>query len=290
MPGQVILSNVHQPQHLYLDFTVPEAAEWWMSVPLQVVAAAKADGVFLDGTDGMDFTVYGISQERSQAINNATVAAVREYRRRAQQLLANHAMIGNGLSEYSYPPDHGISSLEFLDGVCIEHFGAFEGVDSNGNLIPANLFLWAQLTAQAVSLNKTVLIKAWIGPETVPIDGMGPSWPSSHVPALNRTYPGIAQAAKDNLLFPHSLFLCIVQPGVYFSYAWWYDLMQGYVPCPETPGGCDTPDNFYPTLFNRVGDPVRAGVWSGYVCQREFVNATVYVDLTNTSSASIIWK
>ena len=288
--GEVIRPDGN-PQHLYLDFTVPEAAEWWIGVPLQVVMAANADGVFFDGTSGMDFTGVGISRERSQAINSAAFAAVKEYRQRAQKLLANHVVIGNGLSEYSYPPDHGMFSLAFLDGVCIEHFGAFEGVDDrNGSILPANLLLWAQLTAQAVSLNKTVLIKTWIGPETTPIDGMGPTWPSAHTPALNRTHVGIAKAAKENLVFPHSLFLCIVQPEVYLSYAWWYDLMQGYVPCPETPEGCDVPDNFYPALLKKVGDPLSVGKWSAYVCQREFLHASVYVDLGNISSARIVWK
>lgn len=289
--GQVVHPDP-VPTHLFVDFTVPAAAQWWISVPLQLVAQSGADGVFLDGTGGQDYAgMAKISQQRSDEINAKAMAAVAAYRAAAKSVQPDLLVIGNGLTEYPYPPDHGMAQLAYLDGVCIEHFGAFEGVDSdNASLYPTNLVTWAQLTAAAVQQNKSVLVKAWVGPETTPIDGMGPTWPATHRPPLNRTHAGIAQAAAANLLFPHSLFLCLVEQNVYFSYAWWYDLMQGYIPCPETPGGCDCPDDFFPSLHKRIGSPLTPPTWSGFECRREFEHASVYVDVSKVESASIVWK
>jgi hypothetical protein len=79
---------------------------------------------------------------------------------------ADALFIGNGLGLYpNNPPDHGMATLPYLDGVVWEHFLGFEMLDdSNGSLVPA---LYQQavdlITQVSVASNKTVLVKAWPG-------------------------------------------------------------------------------------------------------------------------------
>lgn len=52
-------------------------------------------------------------------------------------------VIGNGLS--GYVSDHAVSIIDYLDGVVIEHFGSFEGVDGNGKIKPDLMRVWVEL-------------------------------------------------------------------------------------------------------------------------------------------------
>ena len=233
----------------------------------------------------------GINVNRMNQINAAHRQMFSDARDQLHALQPSLMVIGNGLSQYGYPPDHGMATLAALDGVCVEHFGAFEGViDATGKLNATMMSIWLDLITQSAAMNKTVIVKAWVGPETTPIDGYGPTWPTVIQPPLNRTGDGVAKAAAELLAFPLAAFLCVIEPNVLLSYAWWYDLAQGYVPC--TPGvePCDCPAEFYPEFSNYLGPPLGPPRRQGLQCTREFAGAKIFVDLADETSASIIWK
>ena len=136
------------------------------------------------------------------------------------------------------------------------------------------------------------MIKSWVGPETGPINGFGPSWPSTYNAKTPTTHQQVQNASSVLITFPLATYLCgIYNKYVYFNYAWWYDIMQGYVPCPDDPTSCDCPLDWYPEFVNRLGQPLGDGIITDNTkCNRSFENATVYVDLNDDFSAEIIWE
>ena len=88
-----------------------------------------------------------------------------------------------------------------------------------------------------------------------------------------------------------AVYLCgMYYEGVYFSYGWWYDITNGYVPCPNDPSSCDCPSNWYPEFEMNLGKPLSDGIITDiYKCNRSFEHGKVYVDLQDDSSAIIQW-
>ena len=155
---------------------------------------------------------------------------------------------------------------------------------------------WLDLLETAAATNGSVFIKTWPGPETGPIDGQGPSWPTEfRNPAtdqpLNRTSQGIGQAAASMIDYSLACYLCVYQPGFSFSYGWWYDVAQGYLP------GADAPSSWYAQLGKPLGEPTSPARITGrnvegspIVCERDFEGAHVHVDLLDWGSANITWR
>jgi hypothetical protein len=92
----------------------------------------------------------------------------------------------------------------------------------------------------------------------------------------------------------HAAYLLTVAPGSYISYNWWYQVRDGYVPCPEAPTTCSCPDDWYPALSKPTGKPLgsrtRVSGGTGHRWNREFEQVSVTVDLGNFTDVSIVWK
>lgn len=184
-----------------------------------------------------------------------------------------------------------------MDGVCVEHFGAFEMTDaSNCSLIPAMMEDMMSRIASVAALNKTVLVKGWPGPVTLPIDPLGPTWPASCGETAGTTHIERGAQALRWFTASYSIFLLVVDSTVYWSYSWWYDLHDGYFP-PSTAADANTtsaPLGWYPDLAKPLGSPrgpaVRLPGGSGWIYNRLFEHANVTVDLANyRDTATIQW-
>mmetsp|Transcript_9360 Transcript_9360/g.28927 ORF Transcript_9360/g.28927 Transcript_9360/m.28927 type:complete len:193 (+) Transcript_9360:184-762(+) len=137
--------------------------------------------------------------------------------------------------------------------------------------------------------SKTVFCSFWPGPIVGFYKGW-PKWP-------NNLQPPVADkrrwqyALAGHIVFPLAAFLTVVQPNVFMTYAAWYELHQGVVPCPNThPPQCAAPDNWYPELAQPLGRPLtnrtKVGPWAW---ARQFEHATVYVDLQDVVASRIDW-
>ena len=221
------------------DLTLADMARYMVDTPLGVQRRGPAlfDGVFADGALASPYD--GMSQERNDLLN----AAVNEVGL-AESLALNAAagggdevpdiqVIGNGLAQYhqdnpGFPADDGFSMVAFYDGVCVEHFGAFEMTNSdNCSLVPAMMQGMLGRIAATAALNKTVLIKGWPGPITLPISALGPSWPDSCGGGDGGDSHDARAAGAAAWFTPsYALFLLAVEPTVYWSYSWWYGLSE----------------------------------------------------------------
>ena len=223
------------------DLTLADMARYMVDTPLGVLKRNPSlfDGVFADGALASPYD--GINQERNDLLN----AAVNQVGL-AESLALNAAaggnssgggevpdiqVIGNGLAQYhsanpGFPADDGFSMVAFFDGVCVEHFAAFEMTNSdNCSLVPSMFQEMLARIAATAALNKTVLIKGWPGPITLPISSFGPSWPASCGGGDGGDSHAARAAGAAAWFTPsYALFLLAAEPTVYWSYSWWYDL------------------------------------------------------------------
>ena len=305
--GGYIWDNVHSVgRRPWIDFTVPAAAAWWMSVPLraQQLAQGSMAGVFVDSAGDWENVLLKrklITAEKAAALNSAHRSAIRELHTQLTKAIGPQALVlGNALGPCLHPPcgPDGVDLLQegIVDGVVAEHFGAFEWTDMSTGAVDANVVRqWLTLFDDAAAINGSVFVKTWPGPETTPIDSEGPSWPRkflnpfTHKP-LNRTNDGISKAAAMMLDYSLACFLCISRPGFMLSYGWWYDVSQGYLP------GSDAPAEWYPQLSRGIGEATSPAIYTGrhvgenVTCTRNFEGAHMFVNFMDFGSAKIIFK
>jgi sucrose-6-phosphate hydrolase SacC (GH32 family) len=309
--GGYVWNSVHDVgKRPYIDFTVPEAAAWWVSVPMaaHALAGAAMSGVFADSAgDWGDVLLqrHHITAEKAAALNAAHRAALRKLHTELHAAIGSDALlVGNAMGPCQHSPcsADGVELMQdgVLDGVCAEHFGAFEWTlwnSTTGEVDAAVVDQWLTLFEAAAATNGSVFVKTWPGPETSPIDGNGPSWPQEFLSpythkALTRSSEGIAAAAAQMVDYSLATFLCVQQPDFAFSYGWWYDVSQGYLP------GADAPVGWYPQLSKPLGKALsppkisgrKAGGKVPMVCTRDYEGAHVTVDFLDFGSAKIVWK
>ena len=72
-----------------------------------------------------------------------------------------------------------------------------------------------------------------------------------------------------------------------------YASYQGFLPCPEAPDTCCTPQPLYPEMHRALGAPLGPRAALGqYKWQREFEHAVVTLDLEDPlgPGTSIVWS
>ena len=102
-------------------------------------------------------------------------------------------------------------------------------------------------------------------------------------------------AALLNKWFPFNLasFLTVAGPSSYFTQMVWYASYQGFLPCPDAPGTCCTPQPLYPEMQNKLGSPLGPRQQLGpYRWVRNFEHAIVTLDLDDPlgPGTSIVWN
>jgi len=292
---------------LYHNLTLAATQRYMVDVPLGVLRRAPAlfDGVFADGSLAGPYAnvsaaralaynaaLYGLGLTQSLALNAARPDAP-----------GGVQVIGNGLAQYWYPNnpafsrDDGAGMVPFYDGVCVEHFAAFEMTAANCSLVPDLMRDMLERVAAVAAQNKTVLVKGWPGPATLPITPLGPSWPAACGAAPGATREARAQDALDWFTPSYALFLLAAEPTVFWSYSWWYGFDDGYwAPSSEAETNMTSaPLGWYPDLARPLGAPLgpaaRVPGGSGWRYARTFERAQVAVDLADyRASARIVFS
>lgn len=292
---------------LFHNLTLAETQRYMVDVPMGVLKRAPNlfDGVFADGSLAGPYA--NVSAARTAEFNTAL------YNLGLTQSLALNAarpdapggvqVIGNGLAQYWYPnnpsfsKDDGMGMVPFYDGVCVEHFAAFEMTASNCSLVPDLMREMLENIAAVAALNKTVLIKGWPGPISTPITDLGPSWPAACGKVAGATHEERAQDMLDWFQPSYALFLLAVEPTVYWSYSWWYGFDDGYwAPANATQvNQTSAPLGWFPDLARPLGEPTgpaaRVPGGSGWLYTRTFQHAAVTVDLADyRTTAKIVWS
>eukprot|EP01083_Nonionella_stella_P022580 62460_1 len=297
----VYMGTITRP---FFDLTQQYVRDWWVDSLVSVLSNAIDHGIIVGGVFIDSLYAGGLgstSRQRTQLYNDGILLLLIQTKQALNKLQPDLFILGNALHLQCHPYDRCANMAEMVDGICVEHFGSYEQLDTAGKY--PNTY-WNVQTVVSIfdfaktylDLNVGIFIKAWIGPEKTPINWLGPTWPNGYRSHNNLTMPNsyseIRTAAVSMLSYPLAAFLCgIYNENVYFSYGWRWNLNDGYVPCPDHNTTCAGPTDWYPEFTNELGRPTSpVGVlYDGYKCNRTFEYAIVYVDLADEASAEIIW-
>jgi hypothetical protein len=305
----------------FINFTNAAAREWWVNSTVSAITQqpnGKAiDGVYSDGGGVFELLSRGLAPGQNSLLNASHAMAMQELTKRLHAIRPGMLNIGNGavFSSCGRTDDGSrygkmdwtpcARNLPYLDGVCAEHFGAFESVngttgnyDTDGGAAQAhhgvNVNEKWQTALDIVKRfdggSQVILTKSWPGPFSI-YNGQF-TWKNlsdANITLTNELKKTYGTAA---LPWAHAAFLLSVAPNSYMSYGWWYQLSTGYVPCPDDPSSCACPDEWYPALKKPTGKPLgpRRRI-AGTVWARDFEKVSVRVDLGNFSGeVSLKWK
>jgi dienelactone hydrolase len=231
-----------------------EFRAWWSEVVATAVHQGHLDGVFADAFP--QAFAPALARSLGDAKARAVIAGLREMMALTKRKLGPEKQIlVNGIRAGNYLE---LLDWEGIDGVMIEHFGAFNS--SSPQDIKADL----DALALAAAKGKFVVVKGW----------PGFTWLDAN--QMQRPYPELLQLARQRITFPLACFLVAAQPGSYFCYSWGYT---------DRHGALDS----YPEFDRPLGPPQADAVWQGLTATREFARATVRVDLA-TQQAQITWR
>jgi len=249
--GEIVThpSGTPRPDPSNADFR-----EWWSEVVAHANRTAPLGGVFVDALP--QALSPGLAKQVGDAKARAIVAGLREMLALTKRKLGpDRLVLVNGLRTSDF---HEILDWEGIDGVMIEHFGAFK-TDS-----PTDIKADLDSIALAVAKGKFVVVKGW----------PGFNWLDKEM--MQRPYAELLQLARTRLTFPLACFLVAAQPGSHFCYSWGYT---------DTHGMLDA----YAEFDRPLGPPKADAKWVGLTATREFAHASVWVDLT-TKQARIEWR
>ena len=248
--GEIVThpSGTPRPDPSNADFR-----EWWSDVVAHANRSAPLGGVFVDALP--QALSPGLAKQVGDAKARAIVAGLREMLALTKRKLGpGRLVLVNGLRTTDF---REILDWEGIDGVMIEHFGAFK-TDA-----PTDIKADLDSIALAAAKGKFVVIKGW------------PSFNWLDKEMMQRPYAELLQLARERLTFPLACFLVAAQPGSHFCYSW------GYI---DTHGMLDA----YAEFDRPLGPPKADAKWVGLTATREFAHASVTVDLT-TKQARIDW-
>jgi dienelactone hydrolase len=236
------------------DPSNPEFREWWSEVVAQAHREAPLEGLFADALPQALSPALArqVGTEKARAIIDGLRAMLALTKRK---LGPGRLVLANGLRTTDF---REILDWEGIDGVMIEHFGAFK--TDRPEDIKADL----DSMALAAAKGKFVVLKGWPGFNWLDQDMM------------KRPYAELLQLARERLTFPLACFLVAARSGDHFCYSWGYTDRHGML-------------DAYPEFARPLGPPKGDAVWQGLTAKREYAHASVSVNLTD-KSARIDWR
>eukprot|EP00117_Sycon_ciliatum_P000413 scpid66101/ scgid6483/ len=292
-----------RPGHPYIDLTVPEAQKWFANAPLSLFkdkeeAKALCDGLFVDGAGYRDIS-RNISAQRYRKLFEGKMQAMQL----AQQIfteLNGGEVWGNAAME-AHPASNLPSdvtwntTMQHFNGGFDEMFGSFSTQNPDGSWNVSLMERSFETIINVSNAGHSVVIHAFPGPATVPFVHRGETGNSFTVPSWKGSQPvpttteGCRQAAAKRLVESLAPFLIVANERVFLSYAWFYSIEDGYIPC-KAGVECGMPSEWYPEFTRPLGPPKAAATRQGTVWTREFEHASVYVDLADRSASRITWS
>lgn len=284
-----------------IDVTNAAAVDWWVSVVPS--SSALIDGVLADDAGFND--IPNISTARLEALYTAKLKMLTRLQARFDAAGRGGVVFGNGLSQYDQSPTdpHNRRIVGAVAGVQNEHFAAFEQLFPHNGTLRKDKVADALREIEWASRNETknVFASFWAGPYTgfEPAgEGVGSGWPryfdgsqpcgkAKKSCTRDELYAGWRRELQRYLPFNLAAFLTVASRTTFFTQAVWYELHQGFVPCPEAPDTCALPSEGYPMLRKRLGVPLGPREQLGqHRWRRHFEYATATLDLNDPLGGS----
>ena len=294
-----------QPGHPVLDPSVPGVRHWFLNFRLDYFgarAAALFDGMLIDA--GGYSARANISDARNRALFAAKVSMLAEIQTNLTAL-NNGLLVINGGLELKGEVEPSFPNVSWRDNVAaigaggfVEWFGAFYFDAPSGDWNATILGAAIDTIRNASAAGYPVILKANPGPGVATFEKRFGSdekhnfftvtaWAGNDpVPV---TAEGCREAMTHRLTETLALFLIVAEPNVFFSFAWFYGMEDGYIPCPQAIE-CGMPSSWYREFSLPLGPPAGPANRSGTEFTRSFTHADVYIDLASRIASRINWK
>jgi hypothetical protein len=249
--GEVIRHTSGTPRP---DPSQPEFREWWSEVVASANRSSPLGGVFVDAIP--QAISPGLALQVGDTKARAVVAGLKEMIGMTKRKLGpDKIVLVNGLRTTDF---REILDWDGIDGVMIEHFGAFKTAS------PEDIKADLDSIALAAAKGKFVVLKGW----------PGFNWLDR--PMMKRPHAELLELARERITFPLACFLVGAQSGSHFCYSWGYTDTHGML-------------EHYPEFGRKLGPPRESARWQGLTATREFKHASVWVNLS-TKQARIDWN
>ena len=256
------------------------------------------DGIFADGAN-----YPGLLPNVSVARNNKLFAGVMQTLQMTQEKFTElnsgevwgNGALGNYGARFDPPYITWNTTLQHFSGAFEEMFGSFSTQNQDGTWNITLMEKSFKNVIAASTAGHTVVIHAFPGPATPPFKHVGTpnngftiaSW-AGPVKAPT-TLDAVRKASSERLVESLAPFLIVANERVFLSYAWFYDIDDGYIPC-KAGVECAMPSEWYPEFTRPLGPPKGAALQNGTIWTREFEHASVYVDLRDRTACRITWS
>jgi len=221
-----------------LDTSVPEAAAWWVSIPLGgtdgqgnwdgIPVTSLIDGVLADSGGWSRYN--GVAIERLEAQYDNKLKMMGDLQDVFNQanggfVMANGLnMYGGGAVDPRRPDDHNLLSLSYTRAAMNEHTAVFESVNTanaslNVETVSVNLDVMLE-AAQLDNSSKLVFMQTWPGLYVQTSFNPTSTSPAEVYPPGGEPTPqSMAEwrdALKSHFTFAHALYLSIAEPNIYW--------------------------------------------------------------------------
>jgi hypothetical protein len=295
-----------------IDPSVVAAQDYFANLSISLFhdhaeAVSLLDGVFVDGVGYRNPDPVNISQARYEKIFAGQMAMMEKLTVNLKALNPSNEAIGNPLLAYNAPENSPEAkwniSLAHYGGAFDEMFGSFltmqGGLHGNGEWDAEKMRFSMDAIINASAAGKTVMIHSFPGPATVPFPTIGDaathntfraaSW-AGKIPAPTDATAARA-ASQARLVESLAPFLIVATERVFFGYGWFYNIEDGYIPCPSHIE-CGMPNEWFPEFSKPIGEPrgpattdAERNVWT-----RRFAHANVTIDLRDRTLSHIGWE
>eukprot|EP00117_Sycon_ciliatum_P030280 scpid75107/ scgid23912/ len=292
-----------------IDLSIP-AVQWWFGnltlryFKNQDEVRELCDGIFIDGSGYFNRYLHqNVSDERYEKLFAGKMQMMENAQNYFTQLNQGDVW-GNAamnviwrLRGVPYPGGNlsWETDLQHFNGAFTERITGFDADGPDGNWNVTFMEMMFESIISASNAGHCVIIKSFVGPATQPFVSRGEpsnsfrisSW-SGSVPVPNTTEE-CRQAMAERINEVVAPFLIVANEHVFFSFAWFYGIADGHIPC-KAGVECGMPSEWYPEFTRPLGPPKAAATRQGTVWTREFEHASVYVDLANRSASRVTWN
>ena len=195
--GEIVAhpSGTPRPDPSNADFR-----QWWSEVVVTAHHAAPLGGVFIDAVP--QAISPALAKQVGEAKAQMIVDGLREMIELTKRKLGpDRIVLVNGLRTTDF---RELLDWEGIDGVMIEHFGAFKTAS------PEDMKADLDSVELAAAKGKFVVIKGWPGFNWLDRDMM------------ERPDAELLELARQRITFPLACFLIAAQHGTHFCYSWGY--------------------------------------------------------------------
>lgn len=271
IPGAFLVSNdgksrlVRNTVEAY-DLRNPRLRSWWVEGARQVCAEPAIDGVFLDGNVKVLEPAY-LLKELGAARKRAVMEGYHELMRATRAAIGSEKLMIANLVRARFP-DSGLGELATFDGSYLEGFETSVGATKREDYVAKGI----AAAQEAARQGKIVAFTAGVGQAVE-----GEAGNAQQTDEIRSRMMNDAEVQR-RFTYCLAMFLICAEQHSYFLAHDGYDAARNFLWLKRPP-----------ELDRPLGPPRGPARHQGYVYEREFAHASVWLDIEH-QTARVVWS